>query len=390
MKRSLLGRIIVPIFFLSLCLKAESISYVVKNGDTLSNIIFKHFDNTKFHIYGSGKMLDKVLRQNRALENPDMIFPGQTIVLNIVNIVATNNGQPAHQEIHVYIPPKTSNKTSPLPIAMPVVKRPAEPTSNTTQVTSEKRAPASQAMQEAAPTFTPYGWFDVQPSMGFSRIVATEDADGSQATMLSKPLIGLEGLYVQKWNDHLETFLIAGFRQEDFEDVSNRTITNLSTTRAWVGIGATRYWKPWLSSRFEGVARQRSFVRATSSTALEVDPVFIPEVRMMTQFRILQAGPFTLAAQPYAAYLFASSTDEFSVQSGYTIGGRMELTQRLSFGAIVAQGHLQYDQQKTSITDQNTMEISGSIGLRIFVGRIESTDTKKNQTKNSMNIQAPK
>lgn len=54
-------------------------SYVVKNGDTLSDVVRSHFPNEK--LYGSSGKLAQIIGLNPQIKNPNLIFPKQLLHL---------------------------------------------------------------------------------------------------------------------------------------------------------------------------------------------------------------------------------------------------------------------------------------------------------------------
>lgn len=55
-------------------------TYFVKPGDTLGNIIY-NYNMDLIEIYGAPVTLDEVLAYNPSIENPDLIYPGMVIYL---------------------------------------------------------------------------------------------------------------------------------------------------------------------------------------------------------------------------------------------------------------------------------------------------------------------
>jgi hypothetical protein len=92
----------------SLPVLSKNIIYIVKKGDTLSEIINRTIDTPETRIYGKHGLLAQVIKQNHLKHHGDRLKTGEQIILHVPSSATKNFTKP--QKIRLSLKEKSKNK----------------------------------------------------------------------------------------------------------------------------------------------------------------------------------------------------------------------------------------------------------------------------------------
>ena len=174
--------------------------YVVKSGDTLSQIIFRFFDNETYKIYGKGGSLESLLVVNPQLRNPHLLEPGDKINLNFLGLSFVSREIATSEQVQ----------------------------EDEGSIDQEKKTDDE---------FKTYALINIIPRFSYSRIDAIEKADSSTGKIISKLNYGIDLSYEQVWSKKWNSSLNLSFMTREFESADNKSVTNPDKTRTSLGLG---------------------------------------------------------------------------------------------------------------------------------------------------------
>lgn len=196
---------------LSLCI-ADGL-YQVKEGDTLSDILFQLSEG---RIYGKSGNLRKVAEGNRNIHNADRIYPGQRI------------------RIHDLIEGTVQANSSQMPDKEHSLRQPATAQAATAQPATAQESPAPSPSE--GERFS--GYFRVTPLLGFSQINGIDTSNGSKGELNSGTNFGFDFAWIQSWSETVQTYFSGKVQRENYlPSNSSVTLSDSSQTISRVGVG---------------------------------------------------------------------------------------------------------------------------------------------------------
>jgi hypothetical protein len=331
--------------FVALTASAFALTYVVKKGDTLSGIAGQTLHGK---IYGETGGLKKLVLLNPDLKNPDLIFPGDKINLSEDDYVlaeasaglAGANRRPAEIEFE-----KAADQS------LEVVK-------------PEAIAP-SQEEKEG------YSLLETNPRFFYTRIDGIEPDNGSTGKLLSKLNYGISGSWRQLWSESFESYVTLGVTRFNLTSATNRMLENSKQTLADLEAGVRWHLTDKTVMLFSLGAGDEIFYRASSTSVVTIDSVMVPKLNFGLTQDLITKKPFTLGAELKLTGLSPTSTDSYSVKTGWAYQGRLFVKQEpksssltLSTGVFYGARH-----QNTSYVNQKRTDVGIDFGLSWSFGK---------------------
>ncbi len=231
--------------------KGTAMTYVVKDGDTLSDILYKKVPG---NIYGSNNNLDKAKLLNPNLISIHRVTPGEVLTL-----------------------PQGIGKYTQFEIASGIAQEDNYVESK--QVKNEKREKIASKlpMQKVLEK-------DLHQSIFFGlrlnneSLAATEKQSGEKEISTSDLSYGAFFRWSHKWSDTLNLFFDASISKFNFDVSNGKTLKEDGLTKAYGGVGIRYNLTP--SHSFElGTGLGESFLlNSKTATELEIDKVVIPSI----------------------------------------------------------------------------------------------------------------
>lgn len=286
---------ILALFFIGQ-ISYASLYYIVMRGDTLSEIALSHYPEMR--IYGSGGSLEKLLKFNPEIKDPDLIFVGQKVKFsNKRQFSETQNNKQKHQEHQVF-----SRETD------------AEVTSEQSRIKEEEQNLATKNEEKKGYILDrdESGIFDLSLGMGAYYY------SHSQSRVLGDANIG--ALFLNKLS------LSTSYRKGNFKFEAGATSYefkyvfsgNESKRRMYETDLKLFYRSLFIGGRLE---QKPLFKNSNGQIEMVAETFVIPTFGLEFDFLISDTIPTFLMLRPSVSYFMDSSSSETSVklsdQSGY-------------------------------------------------------------------------
>lgn len=323
LKMKILRLWIAAHFFIYAC-TAFANTYVVKTGDSLSKIASKLVEGP---IYGSGHNLEKIIKLNSQIANPNLIFPGQKIYLGVLNLIPDN-------------PKRTvANNQENASVAENVLQT----------------VPATSATDTYIQDY-----FSVSPHFFFTRIDAKDLNTGTGAVLLSSLAYGISFSWKQEWSPKIKTFEDLGLNHIDFIDnnISPVAISNASLNLYNFGLGAEYNFSSDLIFGGKLMFNQEVYSHGlTTTSGVALDAVTVPSTQVWTKIKLLEKTPFVLSTQLDAKLLMPATAANYETNAGTGVGLKLIIekqTEKYNFSY-----NLYYRQQvqNSSIADYTRRDV---------------------------------
>jgi LysM repeat protein len=262
--------------------------YTVKEHDTLSFIVKTYFPGP---VWGKGGSLKTVLSYNPKIKNPNVIKPGQKIILS------------SRQDADVSVETERS-PTSGLPASPDASAQSA----NTISPRSDDQSRSS---------------FELAPFMAMTSISSQDITTGAKDSLASNVFVGIDAHYFQFWNESFKTYLHGKFSYLSFAQPVSGTITLTSSSKflSDFGLGATKMISPRFNLGAGFDLPQNLFLRAASTTSVVADSVLMPVFNATVSYDIVQLNAFILNLSLAYAEELKATTDAYTVGLGSQYGG---------------------------------------------------------------------
>jgi hypothetical protein len=300
---------------------AETITYIVKKGDTLSQIAHKHIPGA---IYGNNGSLAKVLSFNPEIKNPDKIYVGRVINLEM--------GVPLRQ---------------------------------VAQVPPPAMAPPSNFGSMADNDQHPFGNFSARLGFDFFRINATDNVTGANATILSNMNPSLSIAWKEQWSDNWATRLRLNYESLNLQSPTPRTMSNPTASAYGFGLGVERsFGDSWGLTADVGYDQQ-FFLESASTQSLTLDTVALLNASLTGRYDFFKRKNTAVGANLQVGYLGSGSNNAYTINAGNFYGGQLYLHQDLPTWKATLTGDVFYKQtsQNTSLVNQTQTDVGAGVGL---------------------------
>ena len=294
--------ILLACMTMSLNVSAETSVYVVKEGDTLSSILF---EKNIAPIYGRRGNLVEILNLNPAIKKQQghKLYPGMKILLNTGYLA---------EDIKVQTPQEIPLAPLPDPIIAEFVP------------VKQEQAKQEQPNQERAPAddFNQSFYWNASPVISWKNLSSKDDNTyrSSQITALSNTNYGINLLYGMHFEERIDIY--SQYLIESVSFVEDQTINllkkNALASRLAFGIVLDKKWNVELAMN------EQFFLTSPSYGSVDIKKVTIPELKGSYSkdfYHYKQAALiYTLGA---SAFLPRTSPD-ITAKFGYGAGGSLE------------------------------------------------------------------
>lgn len=317
--------------FSHLLLAAEPMIYVVRPGETISEIAIEKIGRP---VYSKNGSLQKIKSLNPQIQNFNLIYPGQEIVVG-------SDGKRFMATEPQSSPPEALQETA------------AEP--------EEKKSDPSNLTNYAQ-----YGQFGLQLGFNFSRVDSKDKSSGSESAFISEmsPQLNLSWNY--RWTENWSSFAnIEAIFETITSDTSTpaRTLLKPTGTRKTLEFGARKHWSHNAKSSLSFGAQEKIYSHTPNSNEIQMDRVPVQFLRISHEQVLFQVQKSLGFAEVQLNHLFATSTPDHTIKSGS--GGKASLGlrhdfQKFSVETIASYG---FSKQESNIVSQTEKYIGGLIGV---------------------------
>lgn len=306
--------------------------YKVKKGDTLSQIIFRYFDNRVYRIYGKGMSLEKVLLLNPTISSSNFLRPGQKINLNL----------------------KVPQREIAQDDTIEIEKSPLD----------DKKGKATNNKE-----FHRYGRFDIIPRFSYSRIDAVEKVDSSTGKVISKLNYNIDFSYKHIWSKNFLTSLDIGLAQQEYESADNKGVNNPHKTKTSLGLGLQYKVLPILTFSLAGKTAEKPFIKAIDSNTMTIQNIRRPEYSAAIDLTLADLDPFKLDFEILGGFSGKATKSGHSLKNGNFYEGSLKFTQKAKILIIYSDIFYRVERQDSNLITQKTTEVGVGLGCRILFGK---------------------
>lgn len=243
-------------FVFCLSLKSvEAYTYIVKEGDTLSTILYR--ENLR-PVYGRRGMLEEVLKLNPDIRDSkgDRITPGRKIVL-------------------VKIPAEEVNLVEKSVDSFPPIKVEKE-----TEVRSVSNV------------FDQNFFLEVSPAVSWKELTAKDSntSQNSKVRVLSDMSYGLGVMYGMRFNPRWDIYSRGSMEIANFSSDNSIVVLKKKIATKYLGVGAF-YKKKW---QFEAGMGNELFLTSPNAASVEIKKVTLPQMQVIFKDDFYQFQEATL------------------------------------------------------------------------------------------------
>ena len=226
--------------------------YVVRSGDTLSNILY---NNVEGRIYGPEANLSKLLRANPSITNPNYIQVGQEInfpnSFKFINPIA-NSSDNRIKKSHKVLKKKEEY--------LEIVK-------NDNQKSDD--AKASTKLNQSL-------FFGL--NLNSESISSLETSTNESEIAKSDLAYGVSARWSHHWNKKLNFFMDTSISKYKFKVSTNKELSKADLTKLYGGVGLKYKYNPKHSFEFATGLGESFLLNSKSATELEIDKIVIPSI----------------------------------------------------------------------------------------------------------------
>lgn len=299
------AKIYTMISLISVSAMARPETYLVKKGDTFSDVVAAHF---KGPIFGKNGNIKKLRALNPHIKNPRFIYPGTRLYL-----------APRREEVAA-IPVPDVVVTVP-EVVVPEAVAPAAP---------EPALIREVASSEAETTKTS---FEVSPYYALTGLSIKDRVSGVTSTLASQMYLGTHLNYSQTWSEKFKSFVGLNLGYVSFEKPTDpaKSLANASKFMSGIGFGVNYRISSDLTSSLSASYQKELFTHGVSTSQTSVDAVTIPSVGGKLTYDLINTGSLALGLSGELQYKFAAKTDSYKVKQGYKYAAAVYLKQNQSF-----------------------------------------------------------
>lgn len=289
----------------------DSKKYIVKRGDTLSNIAENFYPP---FIYGDTGSLKLLINFNTHLPDPHNIEPGQIIYLKDF---------PSH---HLYenlfsgMTPPNDGK----------IKR------NLAGVQGKAEAKKQKSKSYVTRKEYKKQSFSIGLFTGIASIASTDKSSNVTEKAVTDLGYGAFGTWSHHYSDFTRFFIIGSAKKFKFRPGAGRSLKNSDSSKFYIGIGANFKLSDRISSSLGAGIGQSLILSSNGASQLEINKANIPTASFSLTFELLKIdSKYSFYGQTRVGALFASSQDTYSTKFGhygnFSLGSRMVYQSRIYF-----------------------------------------------------------
>jgi len=267
---------------------AGVVTYQVKKGDTLSNILYDHGLTSLYGENGFVK-LTAILNGNKIKKNGDFVRVGAIIKLPIQD--------PVQKSLEV------EKKVA---IIEPIPKKNED-------IIKESRAPSDEF---------PYSHFVYSPHLSFLKVDSANDVNfgGSNVSALSQNGFGVDLAWHIFYDDRFSFFGFGSLNYLSFYNDPNYTFNKTSSTQLHFGVGANFEYSPELRFTSKLSLRNVTFLDVITPTSINLESISVPEIEMGFEKTLFKKKKLSAKWSAHLAGLLPSSRGSYKSKLGYGAG----------------------------------------------------------------------
>lgn len=302
-------------------------TYIVRAGDNLSQITIKLVGNP---VYGAGNNLEKIIKLNSWIKNPNLIYPGKVIYFEDQRLAKKS---PSPEPVDTVTPPEPEN-----------IPAPAET--------------IYYKYVEGCPS--------LNPNVFFSRIDATDTGTAASATLVSSMAYGIAVSCVQEWSDKIKIYEELGVNRIEFTDNVRGTgsIENASLDLYNLGLSAEYIFSDYINIIGKLSYGQEVYSHGrTSAVGVVLDAVAAPSVQTAAKFTLVEKNEYVLSSLVGTKLLFPTSTSDYETKAGTGIIAKLIVEQATVKYNYSYDLFYHYQVQNSSIADYIRRDVGVNLKL---------------------------
>lgn len=316
------------VFIALFAYKANSETYIVQPGDTISKIAAAQL-NKPINIYGPAGRISLILSFNPDLTNPDLIYPGQ-----IIELTASENPLPKDIERHLSselaleIPPQESQ----IPVGAPKI--------------------SDKDLQ-----------FEFEISQFFSRLDATDRQTNGKATLISDALTLIHFHFNHALDLKNSIRTSVALRENKYQAPSTTQTLDSPPVTKKIQLMYMHQAHQRLNINASFGVEQRLFLRAVTATHYVLDIPSVPSSRLGLDYQYFQTEKKSAGVRLYHSWLHASPATGQSIQSGKEQEASLYCQQLKNNLRFEQRAFLIQSEQDSNIVSQKETLLGVSLGL---------------------------
>jgi hypothetical protein len=318
----------------------QFLRYKVNSGDELGKIL-QVLGLTP--LWGEGGFVAQTARLNQGVVNAkgDAIFSGQVLILPVEKLRASSHFSvdTATRFVTLDWHPEISDRS----------------------IASAESEPLPH-LDSVQPITHVKRFFSLIPQLGFSGIKAKYSDQSS--TLASQLNSGFRFEYGQSWSQKFTTKLELTYMKISFENPVPETLDNASSSLTHFELTAN--YQLFESLRYFVMIGfgQEFFIRATSSTNLNLDRVALPYTQAGVAYDIYKKEIFTLGAELSGKLIASGRTSSYDINLGLGYRTKLYLLDEMNKVFTLSTGFWwQSINQSTTILDQTKVEAGLEMGV---------------------------
>lgn len=341
---------------------AKRTYYVVQPGDQLGKIV---------HFFGFRSLWEKtnpVLKAATAskLPNPDLIRPGQEIVLPFDCQEEAGRHYAVETSRGLELRPR--RELSDAAISGPNGSR---------KISSEEPSPAEAPQAAIAQPEEPrnardpsaYTELKLSGLYGFYRINSTGSSNGNRALILSDPSFGLKLGWEQIWSDRFVSGEEISYASIKMRRASAGSLEAATHTMGNIDLYLGYRLIPWLQLKAFSSYGKGLFARAVSPGTATLDSIYQSRVGVSLAPTLVERGNLSLGVELGGFRTLPASNGEYAINksNGYLIASSVR--QNLRSAILDLKIIYEKSKQPSNISNQENTKLATELGLAIELGK---------------------
>lgn len=315
--------------------------YVVQKGENLSTIIH---DRIPGPVWGKNGTLQRVLKLNPEISDPNQILEGAVIVVRLPDDLPVASIPGPEKE--------TAPEKDPESASREIASTPVQPAP----------APASAAPEEEPSKDR----LSLSLDTRFTSLEATEAATATHAQLNSSHDVGVNAKWTQNWSPKFDTSVEVGMESIDFQASTNasKTLATTSHTLSHIEVGGISKLNDIFSAAVFFGYGEYLFVHGVTTSIIGVDAIALPEARLYLSAALLSHEKLEAGLYGEAGAVGPGSNDSYTVKTGSFFGSGAYIERkwgRDSMKALRFSAGYEKRHQKTSILDIDQSGVAGKI-----------------------------
>jgi len=329
---------------------AGPLFYVVRTGDTLSAIAQNKIG---YPIFAKDGSLDKLLKLNPAIQDPDLIFPGQRLLI-----------QSSKMDSLAIAKPDSKTQLGTVPRKLASTESLSEKPSSSVETSKAFDEPAKATLALVPKQMEIPHHLLLDAAIGMTTLASTDEISATSATLYSSQDLRIQAGWQQDWSDSFSTMFSVKFRSVDFQPPTSsaKSISNSKQLTTGISLDAKNPLTSKFSLNYGASYTQELFLRGLTSTLVSVDSVAIPKFSLGATYQIYEVGKTSVGLNGNFDYLLGATTDGYTVKTGMAYQGGFFLKRRYGADKSVEVNINYRDRtQNMSIVNLNEKTVFGSL-----------------------------